>query len=479
MNMKKIFATIAIAASLLCVSGCSDWLDINTNPNYLTDLSINDLLSAAQTNTISKVGYNMMLMGSFWSQHVIQSASANQYNSIYQNDLTFSSSYFSDVWNNFYSVSIPAYQEIIAKSEAAGDPASFVHYKIMATTLEAYDLFILTSLYGDVAYTEGNKGKENTQPKFDSESAIQATVIGLLEGVLKTPVADFESAQGLNDASHYDMIFGADANGWFQFANTIYLKVLMRDFNANKAKISTCLASSIGFLQSDAAYAHFSDAANKSNPLYESDRRQLNTPHNIRCCSDVLKLMASDDPRITDYYEIPIKGVITGGAYGSAKTNSQASRLKLSATDPVYLASIAEADFLQAEAYARLNNAAKAKECYDAGVSAAFSRWGHDASDFIADGGAYAFKAAASSEEMVHQIINQKWLAAVRCQAWDSWFDMNRTGYPVRGTDITAYSGILAKGEYPRRYLYPQRSSLYNQNTPEVIPLTDKMWWQK
>ena len=78
---------------------------------------------------------------------------------------------------------------------------------------------------------------------------------------------------------------------------------------------------------------------------------------------------------------------------------------------------------------------------------------------------------------MVHQIINQKWASNVRCMPIESWFDMNRTGYPARGTDITLYTGVL---EAPAsRYLYPESSALYNRNSPKVEPLTAPMWWHK
>ena len=78
---------------------------------------------------------------------------------------------------------------------------------------------------------------------------------------------------------------------------------------------------------------------------------------------------------------------------------------------------------------------------------------------------------------MVHQIINQKWASNVRCMPIESWFDINRTGYTERGTDITLYTGVL---EAPAcRYLCPESSALYNRNSPEVEPLTAPMWWHR
>ena len=78
---------------------------------------------------------------------------------------------------------------------------------------------------------------------------------------------------------------------------------------------------------------------------------------------------------------------------------------------------------------------------------------------------------------MVEQIINHKWASNVRCMPIESWFDMNRTGYPTRGTTITASEGVL--GGFPCRFLYPYNSTDYNPNAPQGEPLTAKMWWHK
>ena len=171
-------------------------------------------------------------------------------------------------------------------------------------------------------------------------------------------------------------------------------------------------------------------------------------------------------------------------------TTRMVSVAKLSPTDAVYFMSAAEVAFLQAEAYARLNDAAKAKEAYDQGVSLAFERWGYSAADFVADGAPYAFN-NTDLNSMLTSILTQKWIASTRCQAWDAWFDINRTGIPVLGTkhvdeegyvwgELTPCIGsALAPGEYPRRLLYPKSSSDYNPNTPSVVPLSEKQWWHK
>jgi hypothetical protein len=157
----------------------------------------------------------------------------------------------------------------------------------------------------------------------------------------------------------------------------------------------------------------------------------------------------------------------------------------------------AEANFLQAEAYARLGQTAKAKAAYEAGVMAGFSRWGLDGSSYIAEGGAYEF----DENNMVECIMIQKWVSYAKANSWDGWFDRNRTGYPrvagaiaVRVDDTNPAAGLTAGYELatfvdpgetglqpkqmPRRLMVPTNSSQYNPNAPVTKELYEPMWWQ-
>ena len=135
----------------------------------------------------------------------------------------------------------------------------------------AYELYLLTSLYDKVAYTEGYL-TEPTNPHFDSGEDTHKNIMSILEEV-RGLAAKAKTDEANNPSSAADMIFGGDIDGWLQFANTLFIKVLMRDFIANKTKIESMLSED-NFLKADAAFDNFLDAADKSNPLYESDRRQ-------------------------------------------------------------------------------------------------------------------------------------------------------------------------------------------------------------
>ncbi len=467
--MKKIFTILALGAALVATS-CNKWLDINTNPNYVAEADMSLLLPTVQLMTADKVGYELTLYGSFWSQYVVQNSNTNQYYTIMTNDVTNST--FTSPWSYFYGSTLPRIREITEKA-AAAEHAS--NYTLEAKSMLVYTLYLLTSLYDEVAYSEGYLTESQT-PHFDSGKDMQQHIIDLCEEIRKMDAAAVAADESVNLTSSADMVFGGDTDAWFQFVNTLYLKVLMRDFDANKAKIQSLLSED-NFLAEDAAFDNFQDQADKSHPLYESDRRQLNTSLNIRCCSDVLNVLSADDPRLKYFYDSNPNDEVKGGPYGTSANPTETSRLALYATEPVYFGTVDEAEFLKAEAYARLNNPSAAKTAYEAGLMAAFTRVGlqKNAASFIE--GAYAFK-EGSSEEMVEQIINQKWASNVHGQPWESWFDLNRTGYPKRGTTITDAHGVLAEG-YPQRFIYSKTSADYNPNSPKPVDVNVKMWWHK
>ncbi|MGM9753146.1 MAG: SusD/RagB family nutrient-binding outer membrane lipoprotein [Candidatus Cryptobacteroides sp.] len=463
--MKNIIK-ISILAAGLALCSCSKWLDVNDNPNYVSDASAQSLLPTAHLLTADKLGYDITLVGSYWSQYVVQNHNTNQYTKVMNYAMTVSDSWFSSPWAYIYSLVLPNLKTALDKSGEG-----YSNYAYEAKAWIAYNIYLLNSLYGDVAWTEGPLADTFTAyPHFDDEKAVYDALLVYLEDLRTVDASVLEEDEMAHSSASADMIFGGDVTLWTEFVNSLYLKLLVRDFAANKAKIEAVLAED-ALLSVDAAFDHFSDATDKSNPLYESDRRRLNTTYNILGCNDILGVLDASDPRLLVFYE----GDVSAATYGTQPTQNEAARLRISPTHPVCFISAAEVEFLKAECYARLGRSDNAKACYEAGIAASFEACGLSGADaFIA--GPYAF-VAGDTESMVEQIINHKWASNVRCNPIESWFDINRTGYPKRGTTITDFDGTI--GGKPYRYMYPEDSGLYNPNSPEVKDVTEKMWWHK
>lgn len=488
--MKKIIITSVISAALLVLSSCDSMLDINQNPNYPTTSSADLSLSSSEVFVASAIGGDLQLMGGIWSQHYAQHTGSNQYTGIDSYNLPNSSSYVTRTWSLFYSGAIPDLETAISASEKNNEWSLW----FMAKTLKAFSFHILVDFYGEIPFSEATKGV-SINPKYDSGKSVNAGIIAILDEAIAKE-ADAKTANGFLADSRLksDLLLGCDIDTWVKFAKTLKLKILLRDYAANKLAINALLTEG-DLLTTDVAFAKFEDKENNSNPLYENDRRKLNTPNNLRASSTLVKYLASkSDPRLAAFYEKNSAGAFVGlpqGGYtlGTSWT-SKTSRAVLEATDPVYLMSAAESHFLQAECLALDGKTAEAKTQYDLGVSSAFERYGLSASTFIAAGGAYEF-ATTSQTTMLQSIWRQKWIAATRCQAWDSFFEINRTGFPAYGTKTSETAGyvigelapsintVLPAGEFPRRLVYPKTSVDYNPNAPVTIPMQTKMWWHK
>lgn len=489
--MKKFkYLYIGVLSTILSgmFTSCESYLDVNENPNYPgeSQVTVSSLLPSAFTGSASVMGYQYQLYGGMWSQHYTQNPSSSQYITLVNYAMTSSSDL--RLWRIPYADVLPDLDFVIKKSEAEGA----WNYWVVGKVMTAFTYHVLTDAYGDIPFTEALQGKNCKYD--DSKTVVYPGILKMLNDAIAKE-AD-ASEPGLLAMDVEDYVFGGDISKWIKFAKTLKLKLLMRDFNTNRTEIQTMLAAG-GFLTEDDATVHcFEDIVNKSNPFYENDRRQLNTTNNVRACTTLYYYLNEyDDPRISDFYDRTDNNSYRAIPYGHRSSTiysrSTTSRATIGALDPVYYMSAAEAEYLLAECYARLADASNAKIHYDRAVTLSFERWGHDAADFIATGGAYEFN-STNEESMLKSILMQKWVASTRCQAWDTWFDINRTGIPAIGTLTTENPGYvlgtlaynenssLANGQYAHRFIYSRESLDYNTNAPSVVPrITEPLWWHK
>jgi hypothetical protein len=307
----------------------------------------------------------------------------------------------------------------------------------------------------------------------------------------------------------YDLLCGADLTKWTEFANTLKLRILLRQYNKNTAfaqgEIAALLANGT-FLTSDVQFTNFEDADSKSNPMFESDQRQLNTAENIRAAVPLMSfLTANGDARRELMFQKvgATYNAMVPGSYAVATTTFDATKIIArpiqTATMPINLMTVAEAELLQAEAYLRAGNIAAAKEHYEAGVTSSFDRIGADIDTLLT--GAYAFPATGVDAQL-EAIIMQKWVDAADGQRGiEAFIERVRTGYPklstisaqipegytvpdgyVPGTFIYSKKGTTG-GKFPVRFPYPDSELNYNSKAAEYKALKDadvmqtNVWW--
>lgn len=459
--MKKII--YSLLGLLILFSSCDDQLDINRDPDLLSPEGVEFAteLPAGIAGVAGAQGAELAIIGGIWSQMFTQSNAANQYKSIdaYQ----IGSTNYEGPWNNMYD----ALGDIrnIKRNALAQENWK---YFLIASTLESYGSQILVDFYDQIPYTEAND-VTNFAPIFNTGQEVYDLMIVDLDAAL---AKDLSTSKGSSPAGD-DFVFGGDMSKWVQFANTLKLKILLRQSNV-RATVASGAGNLTNFLSADASMHNFVDLPNNSNPFYESDRRQLNVSTNLRASATMYSYLNNNgDDRLDAYYGPG--NPLAQGDYLSTVSPVSISVVKLSATTPVYFISKEESLFLQAEANLRYNAGANAKALYDAAVIANCSKWGVDGSSYVAAGGVYAYPAAGTFEQKLEAIITQKWIASFPGNGFESFFEHNRTGYPV---GFTYSVNGATNGIFPQRLEIPNSEVVRNANTPEIVKITVPVWWK-
>ena len=217
--------------------------------------------------------------------------------------ITLGSDDYNNEWGLLYSDALIDLK--LAADKAAANEDWNIY--LQAVSLRAFAFQIIADLYDQIPYSQ-SLNAEFPAPVFDNGSAVYDGLIIELDNALSK---DFSSAT--NTLNLNDLVFGGTGSAanqsasWIDFANTMKLKLYLRQLEARpgvaEAGITSLINSGVTFLNNtDAAIALFEDADSKSFPLYETDRRQLNTGNNIRASFTLTNyLNANSDPRIASF----------------------------------------------------------------------------------------------------------------------------------------------------------------------------------
>jgi hypothetical protein len=459
-------------------TACDANLDINRDPDAVSNVPLKSQMPAGIIGLIGAEGSYYAIIGGFWSQYWTQSNAANQYKDV-DGYIIGTGDYFA-AWRNMYDA-LGDVRTVKRKALASGN----WNYLLISTVMEVQGSQILTDFYGSVPYSEANL-ISNLNPKYDSGTEIYDAMIADLNLALSK---DLSTSLGEIPGAD-DLVFGGDLTKWKKFANTLKLKIYMRQINSSRSSIGIAgvkalLTSGVSFLDVNAAITQFEDAANLSNPLYETDRRQLNVSTNLRKSTTLSSFLdVNNDTRSAKYYG-PGVALNQGDFESQTPAASSVSVVILNATTPAYFMSKEESLFLQAEAQARYGSGDKA--LYDAAVTENFNKYSLDSSTFIA--GVYKYPATGTLDQKIEAIITQKWIAGFPGNGYEAFFDKNRTGYPktslVKQSDPNYIPGQIAYSlggategkKFPKRIVYPQEEKNTNTSTPALLKITEPVWW--
>lgn len=218
MKIRNLIYTLG--ATLLLSSSCSEYLDINDNPNKPTTAELNKLLTGAEYDVAMSYAPGSYI-GSILPSYVfyLSSREVDNYS------ISASTSNLGNTWLQAYTYGLKNTNAVIKAAESTDN----LIYAGIGKLLKAYSFTNIVDLWGDVPYTEFDI-EGNYAPKLDSSKDIYNHLLALIDEA----IGDINNTESTNlrKPSSDDLIYKGDINKWIRMANTLKLKLLVQSRKA-------------------------------------------------------------------------------------------------------------------------------------------------------------------------------------------------------------------------------------------------------
>lgn len=497
MLKNKAFILVIFIGIIIITSSCKkSFLDINDNPNAVTELNVTPelIFPAGATGVAARaVGPNFLQN---WLGYFAPPGdfSINQQETAYNIDFTFGQGFWQNHYNVLFDLNLVETKALAKGDSVLAGAASILSVKLWQE---------LVDLYGNIPYTDAFHVERTTTPKYDKAEDVYLALhkkldqaVSYMKGTARaTYPAVVQSvvkfgAGGGSVASH-------QAN-FIKYANTLKLRLLLRTSEVTVAGINTNaeiakIVANGGVLQSGQTISvnpGYVDELNKQSPFYATyGFTSTGTDGNTAVRANVytVNLMnATNDPRLQRLYR-NVGASATGGGttvagvkYGQATPanlfGNASSKLGLgtagTATQNAWVLTSVESLFLQAEAVARgwLTVAGGAQAAYQAAVTESFIFLGvpnatiEATTYFTTNAGANFSTVAAGTVTDISKFISyQKYIAMNSLDAVEAYSDLRKFNFStiVNQSYISVNPSKLAS-KLPNRLLYPQEEYTLN-----------------
>ncbi|TZF83799.1 SusD/RagB family nutrient-binding outer membrane lipoprotein [Pedobacter sp. BS3] len=500
MRIRKILLLTGSSVLLLLFSCTKNYQQLNENPNAVSVAAPERLLNPAlyamvQTNVAKSWQINNQLTQVFVPLN--EQVEIHKY--IIRPNLS------DPIWNawylektNFldmYNLAVASHSAVTGQSEP---------YMAIANILDAWASSLITDTWGDVPYSQANKGKENRfTPVFDKQEDIYKDIFRKLEEA-NTLLTGLVTAQLLTDnQKSLDALYGSSATNvieldrWRKFGNSLYLRLLMRVSARTEAVIDGKTAvQKIGeIVASPTTYPIFTSNAESAILRLTGEDFPLRSPFagyrdvdfsGTGSLSEffINTLSETGDPRLPLWatkVDNEYKGIQSGYADGNipARGSTYVSALKL---EPLLgnIMNYAELQFILAEAALKGYIPGDPKTYYNAGVQAGIEHWGLIMPANYLTTGEIMWPVTGTEDQKMEQIMTQKYFTLFFTD-FQQWFEYRRTKRPT----LPIGPGVKNDGIMPTRLYYPVTvQSLNRSNYQEAAArmggddLKAKVWWQ-
>ena len=465
-----------ITGLLLCYSCSQDTLDkINANPNNPTVVASKYIITDVMTSTaFNCTGADLNFYASVYMEFNVGS-----YGQMYDAELRHSSAdatTYDNEWVALYA-NLLDLKTIIAKCSTGGSEAGNVVTLGIAQVLTAYNLALLTDLFGDVPWTEADQPGVIFTPKVDKQQDIYTAINTMLDNA----ITNLKATTTFPSLGAQDFIYGGSAAKWVKAAYGLKARYAARLAfrTANWNAVIADAALSFANAGDEFSFNKY-DGTSAVNPGYAffTDRDYFGSSQSLDN-----KMVPRNDPRIALYF-VAYPGS-TGLVFAPNGTNLQIQQKYgisglLSPTAPTPMMSYHELLFLVAEANARLGNLPAAETALRSAISAAFVNVGLTAA--AATTYYTANIASRFAANPLQEIMVQKYLSFYDQEAIEAYNDYRRL-VAMGNNFITLESPInnLLNYGFPQRYAYGKSDLDANPNVANAYSAVnifkDKVWW--
>jgi hypothetical protein len=417
---------IPLALAVLAASGCSDFLDVNEDPNAPENARVDLRLPAV----IATFGHSVLfgsssLWGAEWTQQFSYNRDLRPYTEIHRYELSQTDA--QGHWDFIFSSTMNEARSVMLETEKSED----WHYHGIAKFIFAWTYSIVTDLWGPVPFTDAFN-TSIPDPKYDDQQSIYVAIHTMLDEAIEAM-----QRQAPRSPTTNDMLFAGDMARWVKLARTVQARLHMRlayapgENSADRAqKALTALQSGILSNAEDADFAYPGGENGLRNPRWTfQDLEQLVASEFV-----VERLKSRNDPRLPimvtpaqdSLPKVVYLGHRNGGPEEPDSTFSWIGTFFSTDSADLTWMSYAEAKFIEAEARLITAGAAAADGPYRDGIRAHMQKLG------VASAAIDAYIAArpslATVPNALEEIINEKYMANyLTLEAWNDW---RRTGFP-------------------------------------------------
>jgi hypothetical protein len=513
----KLKIVISVFALSLVFSACSDWEELNVDPNNPLaknvdpGLKVGSVFREATLNAHLHQRIHNLYVDMFAQYYTGTGFGTYQYQS---ND-GWSNDYWNDhyKWFNSLSILINEYK----------DSENYINAVAVMRIWKAYITHRATDLFGDIPYSNVVKGV------YDSQEIIYKDMLSQLELAVSSIKPDKPMFK--------DPIYNGDLAKWKLFANSLRLRLAMRISGVDEALAKSNAEAAVagGVLENLAdmpemfantavwgegySYNYYfwwgaGNGVGMSKSFYDLTTGIGGLPFNLADVgAGASDYPAQVDPRATIIFgtsdqnaevQDGFKGKWSGIAAGLSADDrlkpenfvQNNSRINVTLRGEANgdndrartIMPISEVWFLRAEgALKGWSMGASSKDAYEKGVKASFEYWGlKSADDYLASDATnnkgISAKFGDGKGSDLEKVMTQKYIGGFPDNSWEAWVDLRRLGLPALDYGVQLNTNVPA-GKVIQRVKYPSSQSILNSENYGRVAAKDnegtKNWWAK